>query len=223
MSNTIVPADVVVRPRPVTPPTGRPAVWRWIALAPFAGAALGAFSRWWMRLLSDDPEFSWGGTIAIVLAFTFLGIGHTIAATARRRGLRRRWSTMARVIGAVLTLPIFVGAGGMMLPTVAGASLARWRSDWRRWARWLMVALAVPVPAGLVVEAVREGLTLRRVLGLLFLAGTYALVVTTSGWVMAPVRDGWRMPRWLRVAAVVAGVALLLLMVTFAVGIATAE
>ena len=37
------------------------------------GVGLGVVLRIWMRLISDDPEFSWGGTIAIVTVFTLLG------------------------------------------------------------------------------------------------------------------------------------------------------
>ena len=89
-----------------------------------AGVALGAIARGWMRLITDDPEFSWSGTIFIVAAFGITGLGHGIAWAARRAGLRRRWSTVARIVGAMLTLPLFVGAGAIMLPTVVGAAMA---------------------------------------------------------------------------------------------------
>ncbi|HSP27497.1 MAG TPA: hypothetical protein VLN74_03025, partial [Ilumatobacteraceae bacterium] len=47
--------------------------WQIVLIGPFAGAALGVVARWWMRLISDDPEFTWSGTIFIVLAFTVMG------------------------------------------------------------------------------------------------------------------------------------------------------
>lgn len=207
-----------------TPPDSarhRSVSWRWLAVAPVAGAAVGAIARWWMRLITDEPEFSWAGTIAIVVAFTLLAIGHSIAWTTRHRGWRRRWSTPTRVLGGILTLPIFVGAGVMMLPTVFGAGLASWRSDWPRWSRWIAGAVAVPIPAYVVFDVLRHEPSVGRAFGVLLLAATYALVVTTLGAVLAPLDDGWRAPRWLRRCCGVAGVAFTLAVAALVAGVAT--
>lgn len=214
MSTTLMTPPIVTR--------HREGAWRWLAVAPVGGAVVGAVARWWMRLITDDPEFSWEGTIAIVVAFTLLAIGHAIAWTTRHRGWRRRWSTPPRVLGGVLTLPIFVGAGVMMLPTVFGAGLAIWRSDWPRWSRWVSGAVAVPIPAYIVIDLLRHETSAGRALGVLLLAATYALVVTTLGAVLAPLDDGWRSPRWLRRCCGVAGVASALAVVALVAGIATA-
>jgi hypothetical protein len=158
-----------------------------------------------MRLVTEEPEFSWTGTIFIVLAFTLAALGHAVAWAARQRGARRRWTTPARFVGGVLTMALFGGAGAVMLPTVVGASLARWRGDWRRSARVVAALAATPVPLGLVVDLVDAGVTAGRLLGLLLIVGTYSVVVTTTRWVVEPIADGWRLPRAVRIGLSVLG------------------
>lgn len=199
----------------------RPA-WPIALVAPFAGVAIGVVARWWMRLITDEPEFSWSGTIFIVGAFTVAGTGHGLAWAARRADLRRRWTTPARIVAAVLTLPIFVGAGAMMMPTVLCASLARHRSDWRRAVRVVVSLLALPAPVLVVVDIVRNGITPGRLLGIVLFVATYALVVSSLGAVVAPIDDGWRMRRRVRIAIVVGTSLLVLFAVTSVVGVATA-
>jgi hypothetical protein len=80
------------------------------------------------------------------VAFSIAGVGAGLAWAVRPA--RRRSSTLARLAGGVLTRGLFVGAGGIMFPTVVGAVLARWRTDWRRWARITAAVLAVPVEDG---------------------------------------------------------------------------
>jgi hypothetical protein len=178
-------------------------------------------SRGWMRLISDDPEFSWSGTIFIVIAFTVAGLGHGVAWATRATG-GRRWSTVARWAGAVLTLPLFVGAGALMLPTVIAGSLARWRTDWAPWARAVAVVLAVPAPVGVAVGTLRHGPTVGRVAGIVLFAATYATIVAGLRAVVAPAADRRRMRRWARVVTATAVVLLLLAVAFFAVGVATA-
>jgi hypothetical protein len=175
------------------------------------GLALGAVARGWMRLLSTDPEFSWNGTIFIVMAFTSAGLGHAVAAVSRRG--RRRWSTSGRVLGAILVLPMFFGAGGIMLPTVVAGSLAVWRRGWSGRIRVAVAALAVPSLAFVLSDTVDGGLNRQRVLGLVLLAATYAAVVWAMWPIAAPVGDGWRIGRRTRAvligASVLAGATLL--------------
>jgi hypothetical protein len=198
-------------------------VW-WIVLAgPVVGASVGVVSRGWMRLITDDPEFSWSGTIFIVLAFTIAGGGHGVAWAVRRAGARRRWSTAARVLAAVLTLPIFTGAGAMMLPTVAGASAASGRRDWPRPVRLVAVVLAAPIPVAVAVGLANDGMTVRRALGAVLLAATYAAIVfSTARAIVAPAADSRALGRATRIALVVASTVVVLLLATFTVGIATA-
>ena len=42
------------------------------------GLALGVISRLWMRWISTDPEFSWSGTIFIVIAFMIFTTNQSI-------------------------------------------------------------------------------------------------------------------------------------------------
>jgi hypothetical protein len=110
------------------------------------GLALGSIARAWMRLISDDPDFTWNGTLFIAFGFAVFGLTQSVAAVARRR--IRRWSTLAaaRSLGSVGMLPLFVGAGALMFPTVVGCGLATARTKWPRPVRALcMVVAALPV------------------------------------------------------------------------------
>ena len=49
------------------------------------GFALGVIARAWMRLISEDPRFTWHGTTSIVVGFTFFGLTQSIIAVARSR------------------------------------------------------------------------------------------------------------------------------------------
>jgi hypothetical protein len=193
--------------------------WRFVFGGPFAGAALGVVARCWMRLISDDPEFSWGGTIFIVLAFTIAGAGHGVAWAVRRAGVRRRWSTTARVAAGVSTLPIFAGAGAMMLPTVFGAAVAGARTDWPRVARLAAGLVAIPVPIIIGADLVDNGITPAVVLGVVLMVATYGVVVRSSYAIVAPITDGWRLPRIVRVVTVVAVAMVVALTVVSAVGL----
>lgn len=195
------------------------AVWGFVLLGSLSGLGLGVVARWWMRLLTEDPDFSWSGTIFIVLAFMVAGSGHGMSWFARRVGARRRWSTAARVTAVALTLPIFTAAGAMMLPTVLGASVASSRSDWPRGARVAAAALAVPVPIVIVIDLAADSVTWRRLFGVLLLAATYTAIVRSLQATVAPLDDGWRMPRRMRVVLAVAASALLVLVATSVVGI----
>lgn len=203
-----------------TPLTGRRlSSWQIMLVGPFAGTALGVVARCWMRLISDDPEFSWSGTIFIVLAFTVMGAAHGIVWAARRAGARRRWTTVARVVAAVLTLPIFTGAGAIMLPTVFGASVARSRTDWPRAVRALFVVLAIPVPIIIAADLVGNGVTARSVLGAVLMVATYAVIVRSMDAIVAPIDDSWRLRRSVKALTVVATALLVLFAATSAVGI----
>src|SRR4051794_21564735 len=135
---------------PAAPPR-RTRIWPILVMGPLAGAVLGVVARAWMRLISDDPEFSWSGTIFIIGGFTLFGIGQSIA-TATRRRARRRWTlTIARVVGAITMMPLFVAAGSVMLPTVVGGGLAYTRRNWNRVVRCVVLA-GGPLPSFIVAE-----------------------------------------------------------------------
>lgn len=207
---------VVVESRPSR---RRRSGWWFVCGGPFVGATLGVVARCWMRLISDDPEFSWGGTIFIVLAFTIAGAGHGMVWAVRRAGGRRRWSTTARAAAGVSTLPIFAGAGAMMLPTVFGATLAVARTDWPRAARLAAASVAIPVPIFIGANLVEHGITAGVLLGVVLMVTTYAVVVRSSYAIVAPICDGWRLPRIVRVFTVAAVVMVVVVIVFSAVGL----
>jgi hypothetical protein len=95
-----------------------------------------------MRLISEDPGFTWGGTFFIVMGFTLFGLTQSIVAAARRRGTRRSKLTVLRVIGIAGMLPLFVAAGSVMFPTVIGGGLALARDEWHKVTRGICLAIA---------------------------------------------------------------------------------
>ena len=122
----------------------------------FAGCGLiwGIAARGWMRLLSTDPEFSWSGTMVIVILATLVWTGGGLVAASRNSSPRIR--VVGRAFGSVLCLVLGLGQGMLLLPTAffGGLSLAR-----RRWSRPWRVLLgavaAIPVMA-LMTIAWRE-------------------------------------------------------------------
>ena len=78
------------------------------------GAAWGVVARVWMRLVSTEHEFSWAGSLAIVVLAAVFGTGVGLATVARRLAGRRRWLRLAVLPGMVL----FLGQGLPLLPAV---------------------------------------------------------------------------------------------------------
>jgi F0F1-type ATP synthase membrane subunit c/vacuolar-type H+-ATPase subunit K len=110
------------------------------------GFALGIVARAWMRLIADDPDFTWTGTLFIIFGFTIFGFAQAVVAVARGRA-RRRWTlTVARMFGVMGMLPLFVAAGAVMSPTVIGGGLAFSRERWSRITRGIcLLVAAAPV------------------------------------------------------------------------------
>lgn len=179
------------------------------------GFALGILARAWMRLISEEPEFTWAGTIFIVIGFTIFGLAQSVAALARRRG-RRRWSlTVARGFGVAGMLPLFVAAGAVMLPTVVGGGLALARTDWGTAPRSICVAVAAAPVLFVGSDLVDAfGWSLHSLAGFVGMLGVYATIIWATRCTFAPRADGRRLPGWLRIA--VAPAAGLLLAVALA-------
>jgi hypothetical protein len=95
------------------------------------GLAVAVLARWWMRLVAHDPEFTWGGTIAILVVFTIFGSCTGLVGAALDRG-RSPWWRVAAVPG----LAAFLAQGIVVLPlALLSASLfARRGPLWSRWA-----------------------------------------------------------------------------------------
>ncbi len=160
------------------------------------GLALGSLARLWMRLIAEDPEFTWSGTLGIVIGFAIFGSTQALAVTARRRSRKRRAITVARVVGAIGMLPLFVAAGGVMLPTVVGAGLGIWRDDWPRWLRGMLLLIALgPVVFVSVDLRGSFGWSLRTLLGVVCLIALYSVIVRSTQSTLSPLADGWHMSR----------------------------
>ena len=210
---------------PTVPTTAaRPAVvvrhpWLLAPIGFASGVVLGAVARLWMRWITDDPEFSWGGTIFIVTAFALLGMTQGIAAAARLGHRRRAVVTVARVFGVIGMMTIFAGAGAIMLPTVVGGGLAVYRTDWRRWLRVLFAVVALPPVVAVTVGIVDEIGIVRGVPQVVLFFAIYAIVIWAVRATLAPLRDGWRMNRIVRGGLIVVAVLLALFLVVSITGI----
>ena len=182
-----------------------------LATGLFGGLILGVVARAWMRLISDDPQFTWSGTVFIVGGFTVFGFTQSVVAVVRRRGSRRWTLTIVRVFGIIGLLPLFVGAGALMLPTVVAGGLAKARIEWNNIARWICVAVAaVPVlvvGSGLVGSF---GWSLHAAAGFVVMIAVYTTIVSATRFTFTAQADGWRMKRWVTITMfVVLGLLLL--------------
>ena len=112
----------------------------------FSGLVLGVLARLWMRWISTDREFSWSGTIFIVSSFTIAIAIQPIVSLLRRRFNGKRAKTLLRIGGVIFSLPIFVGMGAIMLPTVALAGIALWSTKLSKRFRGILFVLSLIVP-----------------------------------------------------------------------------
>lgn len=184
--------------------------WMFVAGAAVAGATLGAVARAWMRWISVDHEFSWSGTLAIVVGFTVFAGAQACAAVARIRSTRRATTAAVRATAALLSGGLFGAAGAVMLPTVVFGSIATWRTGLRRVVRLLLGVLALPSVVFVVIGIVEDhGWTFETIAQLLVFASIYAVVVAATWPTAAPVDDGWRPSRRVVVVVVAATIAFL--------------
>ena len=121
--------------------------WKIILAAVFGGLALGIIARLWMRWISTDPEFSWGGTLGIIISFAIFATTQATIYVLRRRVINRRLTSVIRGVGTFFTLPLFTAAGAVMFPTVILASIAIWRKKMDKKLRiaLLLISFAIPV------------------------------------------------------------------------------
>ncbi|MDO8646752.1 MAG: hypothetical protein Q7R42_09285 [Candidatus Planktophila sp.] len=120
--------------------------WKIILAAVFGGLALGIIARLWMRWISTDPEFSWGGTLGIIISFTIFTTTQATIYVLRRRLLSRSLTSVIRGVGAFFTLPLFTAAGAVMFPTVILASIAIWRKKMDKKVRIALLIISFVIP-----------------------------------------------------------------------------
>ncbi len=163
-----------------------------------AGTAWGINARLWMRYITTDPEFTWGGTLFIVIGFAIAGTSQTMAHLARRR-ITTRWKlTLARMATFAGLLPIFVGAGALMAPTVLLGALAVSHGNWPRWFRVVLgIGAALPVVA-VSASVFADFSVLHALLAIVWLLVIYGIIVWAAQATLAPQMDGWRPPTALR-------------------------
>ena len=77
------------------------------------GLGWGVLARGWMRLVSEDPSFSWEGTLFILGLAGWFGVGLGVVAAARQRHGSGWWR-----LAVLPTLLLFAGPGMLFLPLV---------------------------------------------------------------------------------------------------------
>ena len=126
----------------------RPAVPRHpLLVGALIGLGWGVLMRLWMRLIAADPEFSWAGTLFIVLGAVVVGVVLGLARLRRSRGGQGWWRL------SILSLAILGLGGAVMWPTVLawGAAFARRRPR-------MLVGTLLIVGAALQVGVVRDAI-----------------------------------------------------------------
>ena len=117
-----------------------------ILSAVLGGLVLGIIARLWMRSISTDPEFTWGGTIGIAICFTLFAATQATIYVLRRKVLTRRFTSVIRGGGTFFTLPLFTAAGAVMFPTVLLASIAIWRKKIDTRVRIFLFVISFVIP-----------------------------------------------------------------------------
>ena len=175
------------------------------------GLAWGTIARLWMRFISTSVEFTWGGTLFIVIGFGIAGLAQSAAYLGRRAHLARQAMTALRVVAVIALLPLGVAAGGSMFPTVILATVALTHHAWPRWFRGIVAAVAL-LPTVATALSFFDDLSLERAaLGVIWFLAIYAGIIWAARYSLGPQLDGWRVPIALRVLGVVALAPLVLL------------
>ncbi|MBI3429590.1 MAG: hypothetical protein HY050_05970 [Actinobacteria bacterium] len=151
------------------------------------GIFLGGLARIWMRWISTDPEFTWSGTLGIVIGFAVFGAVQSTVYTVRRKLQRSSLLLLVRVLGGIFSLQLFVAAGAVMFPTVLTVSLAVWRNKWKVWIRILLSLIGITFWVLIIYSEIVKNFgwsiaTIGRILifGMIYSAVVYALRPTIS-------------------------------------------
>jgi len=154
------------------------------------GFVLGVIARAWMRWISTDPEFSWNGSIFIVLAFMIFMVNHALVKLLRQRFKGRRSVLLIRTSGVIFSLPIFAGAGAMMFPAVALASVAAWNPALGKRTRIVLLFLALIIPGMISNDTISDfGWSIATIGRILLFIAIYSVVVFATKPTLAPFRN----------------------------------
>lgn len=198
-------------------PAARPRVLPALAVGLFGGFALGVVARAWMRVISEDPDFTWSGTIFIVGGFSFFGLTQSIVAVARRRTTRWWTLTGARTIGAVGMLPLFLAAGALMFPTVVGCGFASARSEWPKAVRRLCLVVAAGPVLFVGTDLIGSfGWSLHTLAGFVMMLAVYATIIWAARFTFTAQNAASPAPR--RVKLTLSLVSALLIFIAFVAG-----
>ena len=126
--------------------------WKILLGAVFGGITLGVTARLWMRWISTEPEFSWSGSIFIVIAFTIFTTSQALVYVLRRRVKSKKLNAVVRIGGAIFSLTIFSGAGALMFPTVFLVSIGLWQKRLDKRIRYVLLALSLLIPIRQIMD-----------------------------------------------------------------------
>jgi len=179
-----------------------------------AGLALGAFTgvaaRAWMRLISNDPEFSWSGTVFVVATFAVAGLVQGLALAVRGRHWSWWWQWPVRLLAGFGAVLLGAGAGIVMLPTIVTGSLATARTDWSRPARSVVGAVAA-TNAVAMLWLLGDGLPIWRLAaGWFSMLALYYVVIAGVSLNLRPLAGG-PVVRGRTVATIAAGAAVVIM------------
>lgn len=161
-----------------------------ILAALIRGLVLGVVARAWMRWISTDPEFSWSGSIFIVLAFMIFMVNHSIVRLLRQRFKGRRSVFIIRTGGVIFSLPIFTAAGGIMFPAVALASVATWNTALGKRTRGVLFLLALIIPIRISMDIISDfGWSFATIGRILLFISIYSLITIATKPTLSPFRN----------------------------------
>lgn len=175
------------------------------------GLAWGTIARLWMRFISTNVEFTWSGTLFIVIGFGIAGLAQSGAYLGRRANLARPAMTALRVVGVIALLPLGVAAGASMFPTIILATLALTHHTWPRWLRGIVAAVALLPTVATALSFFDDLSLIRAVVGVIWFLAIYAGIIWAARFSLGPQLDGWRLPMAVRVLGFVALAPLILL------------
>jgi hypothetical protein len=94
--------------------------------------------------------------------------------------------TGVRTIGAVGMIPLFVAAGALMFPTVAGCGLASARSEWPKAVRGLCLVVAVGPVLFVGTDLIGSfGWSLQTLAGFVMMLAVYAAIIWATRFTFA--------------------------------------